>query len=213
MIFNQKIAQRTAELLLQINAIKLNPKNPFTWASGWQSPIYCDNRVALSHHEIRTFLCNTLAEEIQKKFDPNIVIAGVATGAIGIGILVAQILELPFIYVRPEPKKHGRKNQIEGKLEHNQKVVVIEDLISTGKSSLNAVNVIKEANCEVLGMLALFTYGFPQATIAFKEAQVTIKTLCDYQHLLSCALYQNKITEMEAQNLHKWRKDPSNWTP
>jgi orotate phosphoribosyltransferase len=130
MIFNQKIAQRTAELLLQINAIKLNPKNPFTWASGWQSPIYCDNRVALSHYEIRTFLCNTLAEEIQKKFDPNIVIAGVATGAIGIGILVAQILELPFIYVRPEPKKHGRKNQIEGKLEHNQKVVVIEDLIS-----------------------------------------------------------------------------------
>ena len=213
MVFNQKIAQQTAESLLQINAIKLNPKNPFTWASGWKSPIYCDNRVALSYYDVRTFLCNALAKEIQNKFDSNIIIAGVATGAIGIGMLVAQILELPFIYVRPDAKKHGRKNQIEGKLEPNQKVVVIEDLISTGKSSLNAVNAIKKAQCEVVGMLALFTYGFPQASIAFKEAQVTLKTLCDYQHLLSSALHQNKITETEVQNLHKWRKDPSNWAP
>jgi len=213
MVFNQKIAQQTAESLLQINAIKLNPKNPFTWVSGWKSPIYCDNRVALSYYDVRTFLCNALAKEIQNKFDSNIIIAGVATGAIGIGMLVAQILELPFIYVRPEAKKHGRKNQIEGKLEPNQKVVVIEDLISTGKSSLNAVNAIKKAQCEVVGMLALFTYGFPQASIAFKEAKVTLKTLCDYQHLLSSALHQNKITETEVQNLHKWRKDPSNWAP
>lgn len=213
MVFNQKIAQQTADLLLQINAIKLNSKNPFTWASGWKSPIYCDNRVALSYHDIRTFLCNSFAKEIQDKFDSNIIIAGVATGAIGIGMLVAQILELPFIYVRPEAKKHGRKNQIEGKLEPNKKVVVIEDLISTGKSSLNAVNAIKKAQCEVVGMLALFTYGFPQASIAFKEAQVSLKTLCDYQHLLSSALHQNKITETEVQNLHKWRKDPSNWAP
>ena len=213
MVFNQKIAQQTAESLLQINAIKLNPKNPFTWVSGWKSPIYCDNRVALSYYDVRTFLCNALAKEIQNKFDSNIIIAGVATGAIGIGMLVAQILELPFIYVRPEAKKHGRKNQVEGKLEPNQKVVVIEDLISTGKSSLNAVDAIKKAQCEVVGMLALFTYGFPQASIAFKEAKVTLKTLCDYQHLLSSALHQNKITETEVQNLHKWRKDPSNWAP
>tara|TARA_B100000989_G_scaffold258770_1_gene208756 strand:+ start:159 stop:800 length:642 start_codon:yes stop_codon:yes gene_type:complete len=211
MVYNQKIAVQTAKFLLQINAIKLNPKNPFTWASGWKSPIYCDNRVALSYPKIRTFLCNALAEEIQDKFDSNIIIAGVATGAIGIGMLVAQILELPFIYVRPEPKKHGRKNQIEGELESNQKVVVIEDLISTGKSSLNAVNAIEKAQCKVLGMLALFTYGFPQTSIAFEEAQVTLKTLCDYEHLLRIALKQNKITETEARNLHKWRKDPSNW--
>ncbi|MCH1433151.1 MAG: orotate phosphoribosyltransferase, partial [Flavobacteriaceae bacterium] len=139
MIFNQKIAQQTAESLLQINAIKLNPKNPFTWASGWQSPIYCDNRVALSYPDIRTNLCQWVSSEIRSNYDSDIIIAGVATGAIGIGMLVAQELGLPFIYVRPEPKKHGRKNQIEGKLDSGQKVVVIEDLISTGKSSLNAV--------------------------------------------------------------------------
>ena len=133
MVFNQKIAQQTAESLLQINAIKLNPKNPFIWASGWQSPIYCDNRVALSYPKVRTYLSKVLAEEIKNQFQNDIVIAGVATGAIGIGMLVAQELGLPFIYVRPEPKKHGRKNQIEGKLEPNQKVVVIEDLISTEK--------------------------------------------------------------------------------
>lgn len=213
MVFSQQIAQHTAESLLQINAIKLNPKNPFTWASGWKSPIYCDNRVALSHHGIRTFLCNALAAEIEENFDSNIVIAGVATGAIGIGMLVAQALSLPFIYVRPEPKKHGRKNQIEGHLEPNQKVVVIEDLISTGKSSLNAVQAIKEAQGEVLGMLALFTYGFPQASGAFEQAHLTLKTLCDYQHLLNVAHQQNKITKTEAQNLSEWRQDPANWTP
>ena len=211
MVFSQKIAQQTAESLLQINAIKLNPKNPFTWASGWQSPIYCDNRVALSHHDIRTYLSTTLAEEIERNFDTNIVIAGVATGAIGIGMLVAQTLGLPFIYVRPEPKKHGRKNQIEGHLEPNQKVMVIEDLISTGKSSLNAVKAIQEAQGNILGMLALFTYGFPQASTAFEEAQVTLKTLCDYQHLLGVALQQDKITETEAENLREWRQDPANW--
>ena len=213
MVFSQKIAQQTAKSLLQINAIKLNPKNPFTWASGWQSPIYCDNRVALSHHDIRTYLSTTLAEEIERNFDTNIVIAGVATGAIGIGMLVAQTLGLPFIYVRPEPKKHGRKNQIEGHLEPNQKVMVIEDLISTGKSSLNAVKAIQEAQGNILGMLALFTYGFPQASTAFEEAQVTLKTLCDYQHLLGVALQQDKITETEAENLREWRQDPANWTP
>jgi orotate phosphoribosyltransferase len=213
MIFNQKIAQQTAESLLQINAIKLNPKNPFTWASGWQSPIYCDNRVALSYPEIRTNLCQWISSEIRSNYDSDVIIAGVATGAIGLGMLVAQELGLPFIYVRPEPKKHGRKNQIEGKLDSGQKVVVIEDLISTGKSSLNAVNALREAKSEVLGMLALFTYGFPQAALAFEEADVKLQTLCDYSQLLNVALSQNKITETESQNLNEWRKDPANWTP
>ena len=213
MIFNQKIAQQTAKSLLQINAIKLNPKKPFIWASGWQSPIYCDNRVALSYPDIRTNLCQWISSEIRSNYDSDIIIAGVATGAIGIGMLVAQELGLPFIYVRPEPKKHGRKNQIEGKLDSGQKVVVIEDLISTGKSSLNAVNALREAKSEVLGMLALFTYGFPQAALAFEEADVKLQTLCDYSQLLNVALSQNKITETESQNLSEWRKDPVNWTP
>jgi len=213
MVFNKKIARRTAKLLLQINAIKLNPKNPFTWASGWKSPIYCDNRVALSYHKIRTFLCDVLAEEINKKFGSDLVIAGVATGAIGIGILVAQKLGLPFIYIRPEPKKHGRKNQIEGKLYPNQRVVVIEDLVSTGKSSLNAVNVILESKSEVIGMMALFTYGFTQATLAFESSNIQLKTLCDYDHLLTEALSQGKINQTEIENLDLWRKNPSNWIP
>jgi len=213
MIFNQKIAQQTAESLLQINAIKLNPKNPFTWASGWQSPIYCDNRVALSYPEIRTNLCQWISSEIRSNYDSDVIIAGVATGAIGLGMLVAQELGLPFIYVRPEPKKHGRKNQIEGKLDPGQKVVVIEDLISTGKSSLNAVYALREAKSEVLGMLALFTYGFPKAASAFEEANVKLQTLCDFPKLLTVALSCNKITETESQNLSEWRKDPVNWTP
>ncbi|MEL0073039.1 MAG: orotate phosphoribosyltransferase [Flavobacteriaceae bacterium] len=213
MILNQKTAQQTAAALLQINAIKLNPKNPFTWASGWKSPIYCDNRVALSYPEIRTHLALALAEEIKKKYADSIVIAGVATGAIGIGILVAQELQLPFIYVRPEPKKHGRKNQIEGKIEAGQKVVVIEDLISTGKSSLNAVQALREAGCEVLEMLALFTYGFPQAATAFSEAKLDLTTLCDYPHLLEAAVNQEKISSTEVAKLSEWRQDPANWTP
>ena len=211
MIFNQKIAQQTAESLLQINAIKLNPKNPFTWASGWQSPIYCDNRVALSYPEIRTNLCQWISSEIRSNYDSDVIIAGVATGAIGLGMLVAQELGLPFIYVRPEPKKHGRKNQIEGKLDPGQKVV--EDLISTGKSSLDAVYALREAKSEVLGMLALFTYGFPKAASAFEEANVKLQTLCDFPKLLTVALSSNKITETESQNLSEWRKDPVNWTP
>ena len=213
MIINQKIAQQTAESLLQINAIKLNPKNPFTWASGWKSPIYCDNRVALSYPEVRTFLSASLAQEIAGQFGSDIVIAGVATGAIGIGMLVAQQLNLPFIYVRPEPKKHGRQNQIEGKLDANQKVVVIEDLISTGKSSLIAVDALREAGNEVLGMLALFTYGFPVAAGAFEKSGVSLQTLCDYANLLAVASSQKKITPEELENLSVWREDPANWNP
>src|SRR6056300_1343523 len=204
MIINRNIAQQTAECLLQINAIKLNPKNPFTWASGWQSPIYCDNRIALSYPEVRTFLSTTMANEIETQFGKEIVIAGVATGAIGIGMLVAQQLGLPFIYVRPEPKKHGRQNQIEGKLDPNQKVVVIEDLISTGKSSLIAVDALREAGNEVLGMLALYTYGFPVAAGAFEKSGVSLQTLCDYANLLAVASSQKKITPEELENLSVW---------
>ena len=213
MIINQNIAQQTAEFLLQINAIKLNPKNPFTWASGWKSPIYCDNRVALSYPEVRTFLSKTIAQEIKDQFDPNIIIAGVATGAIGMGMLVAQELNLPFIYVRPEAKKHGRQNQIEGALEVGEKVVVIEDLISTGMSSLNAVDALHNAGAQVLSMYALFTYGFEKAVKAFDKAGVTLHTLCDYDLLLPVALGANKISELESENLKTWRKDPANWEP
>jgi orotate phosphoribosyltransferase len=213
MIFNENIAQQTAEYLLQINAIKLNPENPFKWASGWLSPIYCDNRIALSYPKVRTFLAASLAKEIKSQFGTEIVIAGVATGAIGIGMLVAQQLELPFIYVRPEPKKHGRKNQIEGQLQTEQNIVVIEDLISTGKSSLNAVIALKEAGAKVLGMKALFTYGFEVSNIAFKNADVQLQTLCDYQHLLIVALGQGEISEKQAEDLQVWRKNPSKWSP
>jgi len=213
MVFNENIAQQTAEYLLQINAIKLNPENPFKWSSGWLSPIYCDNRIVLSYPEVRTFLAATLAKGIRSEFGKEIVIAGVATGAIGIGILVAQQLDLPFIYVRPEPKKHGRKNQIEGQLKTEQKVIVIEDLISTGKSSLNAVIALKEAGAKVLGMKALFTYGFEISNIAFKNAEIKLQTLCDYQQLLTVALKQGKISKKQAENLQVWRKNPSEWSP
>jgi len=213
MILNKTTAQRTAEYLLQINAIKLNPENPFRWASGWKSPIYCDNRIALSYPEVRTFLSKSIAHEIKVQFEADIVIAAVATGAIGIGMLVAQELNLPFIYVRPEPKKHGRQNQIEGSLDHGKKVVVIEDLISTGKSSLDAVIALKKAEADVIGMLALFTYGFTIADQAFKTANISIQTLCDYENLLPVAIAQNKISLEQSENLKKWREDPSQWKP
>ena len=167
MIHDQKTAFETAKNLLQINAIKLNPKNPFRWASGWKSPIYCDNRIALSFPELRNYLCEKLVEQAREIYGENYVIAGVATGAIGIGMLVANAMDLPFVYVRPEPKSHGRQNQIEGKLQKGSKVLVIEDLISTGKSSLGAVNALEKAGAEVLGMLALFTYNFEIANEDF----------------------------------------------
>ena len=211
MIIDEKIANQTAKYLLQINAIKLNPENPFTWASGWKSPIYCDNRIALSYPKVRSFLCNSLAKKIKEEFRDNFIIAGVATGAIGIGILVAQELDLPFIYVRPEAKKHGRKNQIEGILNYGQKVLVIEDLISTGKSSLNAVKALKSNGAEILGMMALFTYGFSLSFDEFERENIKLKTLSDYQHLLNEALLSGKISTEQQENLKLWRKDPSNW--
>ena len=211
MIFNKDTASKTAELLLQINAIKLNPRNPFTWASGWKSPIYCDNRITLSFPIIRNYLKEEFAKNIEKKFGKPDVIAGVATGAIGIGILVAEALSVPFVYVRPEAKKHGRLNQIEGFLQKGQTVVVIEDLISTGNSSLLAVDALKEAGANVKGMAAIFSYGFKIAEDNFKNANVDLYTLSNYENLLPLAVSKKYITEIEEQTLAKWRVSPSTW--
>jgi len=211
MVFDKNTAKKTAELLLQIKAIKLQPNTPFTWASGWESPIYCDNRITLSFISIRNFLRENLAKAIEEKYGKPDVIAGVATGAIAIGVLVAQEMGLPFVYVRPEPKKHGRQNQIEGYLEKGQNVVVVEDLISTGKSSLNAVNALKEAGANVKGMVAIFTYGFENAIQNFKEANVNLTCLSDYQNLINQALETNYITEKDLETLKEWRLNPSNW--
>ncbi len=211
MIFNTDTAKKTAELLLQINAIKLNPKNPFTWASGWKSPIYCDNRITLSFPPIRNYIRDEFAKHIEKEFGKPDVIAGVATGAIGIGILVAEYLGLPFVYVRPEPKKHGRQNQVEGFLQKGQNVVVIEDLISTGKSSLMAVEALKEAGANVKGMVAIFTYGFDLANDNFKAANVDLYTLGNYDTLLEAAVEKKYITEEEHETLKEWRQNPSTW--
>ncbi|WP_430409745.1 orotate phosphoribosyltransferase [Kordia sp.] len=211
MIFDKNTAKKTAELLLQINAIKLQPQEPFTWASGWQSPIYCDNRITLSFPPIRNYLREQFAKHIEKEYGKPDVIAGVATGAIGIGILVAEYLGLPFVYVRPEAKKHGRQNQIEGFIQKGQNVVVVEDLISTGKSSLNAVKALKEAAVNVKGMVAIFSYNFDIAKENFENANVQLNTLSNYENLLEQALDTNYITSAELETLEDWRKDPSNW--
>ena len=211
MIFNKDTAEKTAELLLQINAIKLNPENPFTWASGWKSPIYCDNRITLSFPMIRNYIRNEFSKNIEKQFGKPDVIAGVATGAIGIGILVAESLGLPFVYVRPEPKKHGRLNQVEGFLQKGQNVVVIEDLISTGKSSLMAVEALREAGANVKGMVAIFSYGFAIAEDNFKNANVNLYTLSNYENLLHEAVSKKYITEEQQKALQEWRISPSTW--
>ena len=211
MVLDKNTAKKTAELLLQINAIKLKPENPFTWASGWKSPIYCDNRIILSYPTIRNYVREEMAKHLESIYGKPDIIAGVATGAIGIGVLVADYLGLPFIYVRPEPKSHGRQNQIEGVLEENQTVVVIEDLISTGKSSLNAVDALKESGANVKGMLAIFSYGFNVATDNFKKQHVDIHTLSDYEHLIQHALETDYINEAQLSALMEWRRDPSQW--
>ncbi len=211
MIKNNDTAKKTAELLLQIKAIKLQPNDPFTWASGWKSPIYCDNRTTLSFPKIRNFLRENLANLIEQEFGKPDVIAGVATGAIAIGVLVAQHLNVPFIYVRPEPKSHGRKNQIEGLLEKNKTVVVVEDLISTGKSSLNAVKALKEEGATVKGMVAIFSYGFKIAEENFENEGVALHTLSNYNFLLEQSLDSNYISESELETLNSWRENPSEW--
>ena len=213
MILNKETAKKTAELLLQIKAIKLEPQEPFTWASGWKSPIYCDNRIILSYPVIRNYVRENFARQIEEKYGKPDVIAAVATGAIGIGMLVAEYLSLPFAYVRPEPKGHGRQNQIEGNLEEGQTVVVIEDLISTGNSSLNAVKALKEAGANVKGMFAIFTYGFSNSVQNFENLNIELHTLSDYEHLIETAQNTNYINIKEAGVLRKWREDPANWKP
>ena len=213
MIFNKDTAEKTAELLLQINAIKLNPSTPFLWASGWKSPIYCDNRLILSFPAIRNYIRDEFSKNIENQFGKPDVIAGVATGAIGIGALVAESLGLPFVYVRPEPKKHGRQNQVEGFLQSGQNVVVIEDLISTGNSSLIAVEALRNENVNIKGMAAIFSYGFEDAINNFKNANVSLYTLSDYENLLKLALHKMYINDKEEVALSEWRNNPSSWEP
>ncbi len=211
MTVDQNSSQQTAKALLQINAIKLQPNQPFTWASGWKSPIYCDNRIVLSFPIIRNFIREEMAKFIENKYGKPDVIAGVATGAIGIGMLVAEYMGLPFIYVRPEAKKHGRQNQIEGFVESGQNVIVIEDLISTGKSSLAAVKALKAANLNVKGMVAIFSYGFDVAKKNFEEANIDLHTMSNYSDLLSEALETNYISEEQLKTLADWNANPSEW--
>lgn len=211
MIFNKDTAKKTAEVLLQINAIKLSPDEPFTWASGWKSPIYCDNRIVLSYPPIRNYIRETMAKQIEKQYGKPDVIAGVATGAIGIGVLVAEYLGLPFVYVRPQAKSHGRKNQIEGQLNHGQSVVVVEDLISTGQSSLNAVKALRDVGANVKGMIAIFTYGFDISKENFEQENISLQTLSDYESLLDQATETNYITKQQQDLLAQWNANPSEW--
>ncbi|PSR52901.1 orotate phosphoribosyltransferase [Adhaeribacter arboris] len=204
-------ALKVASFLLETEAVKLRPDNPFTWSSGWNSPIYCDNRVTLSFPTIRTFIKKRLAELISEQFPQAEVIAGVATAGIAQGALVADVLDLPYIYVRPEPKGHGMGNQIEGRLREGQQVVLVEDLISTGGSSLKAAKAVQEAGAEVIGMVAIFTYGFEVATKTFTEASIPFYTLSNYQNLLGIALEQGYITASALQTLSDWRKSPATW--
>ncbi|MCX4263394.1 MAG: orotate phosphoribosyltransferase [Muribaculaceae bacterium] len=207
------VAHLLAEKLLKINAIKLQPANPFVWASGWNSPIYTDNRLTLSYPDVRTFIKTELTRVIMETYPEAEAIAGVATGAIAQGALVADTLNLPYAYIRSTPKDHGLENLIEGDLRMGQKVVIIEDLVSTGKSSLKAVEAVRKAGCEVIGMVALFTYGFPVAQANFEQAGVNLTTLSNYNALLEAALETNYITHSYIATLEQWRTDPANWTP
>ena len=204
--------EETAKILLDINAIKLSPNKPFIWASGWKSPIYCDNRIILSNPKIRNTIKKYLAQVMSKNFDQPDAIAGVATGAIGIGMLVADYLDLPFIYVRPEAKKHGRKNQIEGEIEKGKKVIVIEDLISTGKSSIGAIRALKSYGLNVVGMIAIFTYEFSVSEDNFNKEEINVKTLSNYSTLLRIAQKTQYISEIECKMLEKWNGSPSTWS-
>jgi orotate phosphoribosyltransferase len=211
MIFNNDRALKVAEFLLQIKAIKLQPTNPFTWASGWKSPIYCDNRKTLSYPTIRTFIRQAYSEVILEKYGKPDFIAGVATGGIAQGALVAQELGIPFVYVRSTPKGHGLGNQIEGDFEKGQKVVVIEDLISTGGSSLQAVDALREAGCDVKGLVAIFTYDFDVAKENLKKANCPFETLTNYDFLIEQAIRKEYINESDLDSLQAWRANPSTW--
>lgn len=201
-----------AEKLLKISAIKLQPEHPFTWASGWNSPIYTDNRKTLSYPDVRSFIKVEMCRMIMENFDRPDAIAGVATGAIAMGALVADTMGLPYVYVRSTPKDHGLENLIEGNLKPGQRVVVIEDLISTGGSSLKAVEAIRAAGCEVVGMAAIFTYEFPIAVKRFKDANVEVCTLSNYNSMLEAALKADYVHKDDIETLKEWRRDPANWT-
>lgn len=204
-------AEKVASALLKIQAIKLNTKIPFHWASGWKSPIYCDNRLSLSYPEIRNEIKHGLADAIREHYSTAETVAGVATAGIAQGVLVADELGLPFAYVRPKPKDHGMGNMIEGRIERGTRVVVVEDLVSTGGSSLKAVEALRNAGVVVLGMVSIFTYGFSVAEQNFIQQNVSLVSLSDYQHLINCAIQQNYIQEDELISLKAWRVDPSNW--
>lgn len=204
-------ASPIAEMLLKIEAIKLNTRKPFIWSSGWKSPIYCDNRLSLSYPQVRSAIKEGLVNAIKENFFTPEAIAGVATAGIAQGALVAEAMNLPFLYVRPKPKDHGMENLIEGKITRGQKVVVVEDLVSTGGSSLKTVAALREAGFTVLGMISIFNYGFDIATRNFNEADVSLISLSDYSHLLTRALHQNYITEEQVTSLKAWRVDPANW--
>jgi orotate phosphoribosyltransferase len=209
---SQDRALKVAEFLLQIQAIKLSPENPFTWASGMRSPIYCDNRKTLSYPEVRQFIRDAFVASIEEAYPNPDIIAGVATGGIAIGALVAEAMNLPFIYVRSEPKKHGLGNQVEGVLEPGKKVVVIEDLISTGSSSLNAVQALREQRAEVTGMVAIFTYGFEKAKNNFIDAHCALQTLSNYDALLAQAVQSNYINATQHIALANWKSSPEQWS-
>ncbi len=197
--------------LLEINTIKIQPTNPFTWASGWKSPIYCDNRKILSYPKTRTFIRDRFIDVISQKYPQAEVIAGVATGAIAMGVLVAEKMGLPFIYIRSKPKDHGLENLIEGDLTANQKVVVVEDLVSTGISSLNAAQAVINYGAEVIGMISIFTYNFPHARENFQKAGIELTSLSRYQDLIETAVEIGEITNEQVETLMKWREDPANW--
>ena len=211
MITMDPLKKDFAQRLLDIKAIKLQPNDPFTWASGWKSPFYCDNRKTLSYPALRSYVKLELTHAILEHFPEVEAIAGVATGAIPQGALVADALHLPFVYIRNKPKDHGLENLIEGELLPGTKVVVVEDLISTGGSSLKAVEAVRKYGCEVIGMVASYTYGFPIAKHAFEDARVTLVTLTDYEHVVAEALETGYIAKSDVALLNEWRKDPSNW--
>ncbi|MEY4593637.1 MAG: hypothetical protein RIQ47_47 [Bacteroidota bacterium] len=211
MAIQNDTAHSIADYLLQVKAVRLQPEAPFTWASGWKSPIYCDNRITLSYPKIRTFIRQALVKAIEEKYGKPEVIAGVATAAIAQGALVAEAMGVPFVYVRSSAKDHGRQNLIEGEIKSGQSVVVIEDLVSTGQSSLKAVNALREAGCDVKGMIAVFTYGFPAAEENFKKENCPLVTLCDYSILLEKAVETKSIDEKHLDTLNKWRESPESW--
>lgn len=208
---NPTVARQVARMLLEIKAIRLNPEQPFQWSSGWNSPIYCDNRLALSYPDVRTFVKHALSDLISTTFPDVEAIAGVATAGIPQGVLVADEIGLPFIYVRPEPKKHGLNNQIEGHVEPAQRVVIVEDLVSTGGSSLRAADALREAGANILGMVAIFTYGFETAERNFAEKAIQLHCLSDYAALLGAAAELDYIRQDQLATLADWRQDPAGW--